>query len=217
MGLFKRLKHVVLADLHSLIDKCEDPIDMTKQYLRELEEQMKKAQQALAQQFVVEHRYKLLIEQTEEKIEKRSRQAKLAVEKNEEAIAKMALQEKLAYEKKLELYKQQYTTLSEKTTYLKEQLKKLKETYDELKVKQLDLIARAHAAQAIKAIHTSLTHLGPEEALKGFARMEERIFALEAEAEASRYVYEESKKALSLSPQFQEEVERQLAELKAVK
>jgi phage shock protein A len=215
MGLFKRVKNVLLADLHDLIDKCEDPISMTKQYLRELEEQMEKAQRALAQQFVIERRYEQLIQQAEEMIEKRARQAKLAVEKNEEAIAKMALQEKIAYEKKLALYKQQYETLKEKTTYLTEQLKQLHEKYEELKVKQLDLIARANAAQAIKNINTSLVSFNPEHALKGFARMEERILALEAEAQASSYLYE-SYKALHTLP-LQNEVEKELEQLKEAK
>ncbi|MCL6587971.1 MAG: PspA/IM30 family protein [Anoxybacillus sp.] len=213
MGLFKRVKTIVLADINDLIDKCEDPISMTKQYLRELEEQLEKAQQALAQQFVVENRYERLIQHAEEMIEKRARQAKLAVEKNEEAIAKMALQEKLLYEKKLEMYKQQYTTLTEKTTYLKEQIKKLKETYEELKVKQLDLIARANMAKAIQTINQTLVSFRPDHVLKGFARMEERIFALEAEAKASSYVYE-SQRAVT-SPAFDEEVEKELAKLKA--
>jgi len=101
MGIFKRVKHVVLADLHDMIDKCEDPIRMTKQYIRELEEQLEQAQQALAQQFVLEQKYERLIADAEEMIAKRARQAKLAVEKNEEPIAKMALQEKVAYEKKI--------------------------------------------------------------------------------------------------------------------
>ncbi|MGX1983994.1 phage shock protein A (PspA) family protein [Thermolongibacillus altinsuensis] len=215
MGLFKRVKNVMLADLHDLIDKLEDPISMTKQYLRELEEQMEKAQRALAQQFAIERRYEQLIQQAEEMIEKRARQAKLAVEKNEEAIAKMALQEKIAYEKKLALYKQQYETLKEKTTYLTEQLKQLHEKYEELKAKQLDLIARANAAQAIKDINASLISFNPEHALKGFARMEERILALEAEAKASSYLYE-SYKALHTLP-LQNEVEKELEQLKEAK
>lgn len=214
MGLLKRVKNVVLADLHDLVDKFEDPISMTKQYLRELEEQIEKAQHALAQQFVIERRYERLIQQAEEMVEKRTRQAKLAVERNEDAIAKMALQEKIAYEKKGSLYKQQYEALKEKTTYLTEQLKQLKEKYEELKVKQLDLITRAHAAQAIKEINTSLVSFSPEHALKGFERMEERVFALEAEAKASSYLYE-SHKTLHMSPLFQEEVEKELAQLKA--
>ncbi len=216
MGLLKRVKNVVLADLHELVDKFEDPISMTKQYLRDLEEQIEKAQHALAQQFIVERRYEALIQQAEEIVEKRARQAKLAVERNEESIAKMALQEKLAYEKKLSLYKQQYDTLKEKTTYLTEQLKQLKETYEELKVKQLDLIARANAAKAVKQINASLVSFHPDHALKGFARMEERVFALEAEAKASSYLYE-SHKALHSSSQLEEEVEKELAQLKAAR
>ncbi len=100
MGILKRVKHVVLADLHDIIDKCEDPIRMTKQYIRELEGQLEKAQQALVHQFMLEQKYEHLIADAKEMIEKRARQAKLAVEKNEEPIAKMALQEKISYEKK---------------------------------------------------------------------------------------------------------------------
>jgi phage shock protein A len=214
VGLFKRVKNVILADLHDFVDQLEDPISMTKQYLRELEDQIEKAQLALSQQFAVEHRYEQLIQQAKEMIEKRARQAKLAVEREEETIAKMALQEKIAYEKKLSFYQQQYETLKEKTTYLSEQLKQLKEKYEELKVKQLDLIARAHAAKAIKDINASLVSFNPDHALKGFARMEERIIALEAEAKASSYVYE-STKPLHFDPLLQEEVEKELEQLKA--
>ncbi|HZG59739.1 MAG TPA: PspA/IM30 family protein [Anoxybacillus sp.] len=214
MGLFKRVKNVMLADLHDFVDRLEDPISMTKQYLRELEEQIEKAQAALSQQLAVEQRYERLIQQAKEMIEKRTRQAKLAVEREEETIAKMALQEKIAYEKKLSSYQQQYEALKEKTTYLTEQLKQLKEKYEELKVKQLDLIARAHAAQAIKDINTSLISFSPDRALKGFARMEERVFVLEAEVKASGYVYE-STKPLHLDPLLQEEVEKELEQLKA--
>ncbi|WP_044894980.1 PspA/IM30 family protein [Bacillus alveayuensis] len=216
MGLFKRVKNVMLADLHDFVDKLEDPISMTKQYLRELEGQIEKGRSALAQQIAVEQRYEQLIEQAKEMIEKRTRQAKLAVERNEETIAKMALQEKIVYEKKLSSYQQQYKALKEKTTYLTEQLKQLQDKYEELKTKQLDLIARAHAAKAIKDINASLVSFSPDYALKGFARMEERILALEAEAKASSYVYE-STKPLHLDPLLQEEVKKELVQLKAAK
>ncbi|KXG08310.1 PspA/IM30 family protein [Anoxybacillus rupiensis] len=216
MGIFKRLKRIVTADLHDWIDKCEDPIRMTKQYLRELNEQIDNTQQALAQQFAIQQRYEMLIHRTEEIVKKRERQAKLAIEKEEEAIAKMALQEKISYEKKLETYKQQYNTLIEKTTYLNEQLKKLKEKYEELKIKHFDFIARAHAAKAITDVNTSLVSFNPEQILKGFERIEEHVRSLEAKAKASTYVYE-TQKTLSLPPVFHEEVEQELAKLKTAK
>ena len=115
MGIFRRMKTIVLAEVNEQIDRWEDPVAMTKQYLRELEEQLERGRQALAQQWVAEQRYETLIAQAEATIEKRSRQAKLALERNEEAVAKLALRDKLLYEKKLEAYKQQYDAIKAKT------------------------------------------------------------------------------------------------------
>lgn len=207
MGILKRVKHVVLADLHDMIDKCEDPIRMTKQYIRELEEQIEKAQQALAHQFVLEQKYERLIADAKEMIEKRARQAKLAVEKNEEPIAKMALQEKIAYEKKLELYTQQYNTLKEKTTVLTEKVKQLYETYEQLKMKQMQLMTRFYVAETLKQIDEAITSFRYDHVIKGFARMEEKVMLLEAEAKARSLIQ-------TMLPQsFDAEVEQQLKQL----
>ena len=54
MGIFKRVKHMATADMHNFLDKVENPVSMVKQYIRELEEQIGQAQQALAQQYFVE-------------------------------------------------------------------------------------------------------------------------------------------------------------------
>jgi phage shock protein A len=211
MGLFRRVKTVILAELHELIDHWEDPVAMTKQYLRELQDQIENVQQAIARQIAVEQRYESLITHAKTMIEKRERQAKLALEHNEETIAKLALREKLMYEKKLSAYQQQYETIKEKTTYMTEQLKQLTEKYDELSAKQLDLIARANAAKTIKDVNTTLASFHPEHALRGFARMEERVLALEAEANASRHLLESTH---TLPSTVEEEVENELAKWK---
>jgi phage shock protein A len=211
MGLFHRVKTMILADLHELVDQWEDPIALTKQYLRELQEQIEKAQRSIAQQIALEQRYESLITHTKTMIEKRARQAKLALERNEETIAKLALREKLMYEKKLADYQQQYETIKEKTTYMTEQLQHLHEKYEELSVKQWELHARANAAKTIKDINTTLASFHPEQALRGFARMEERILALEAEANASRHFFELTH---TLPSTIEEEVENELAKWK---
>lgn len=211
MGLFRRVKTIILADLHELVDQWEDPVALTKQYLRELQEQIETAQRSIAQQMALEQRYASLIAHVKTMIEKRTRQAKLALERNEEAIAKLALREKLTYEKKLSAYQQQYETLQEKTTYMSEQLNKLYEKYEELSAKQWELHARANAAKTIKDINTTLASFQTEQALRGFARMEERVFALEAEANASRRFLES---AHAFPSTIDEEVETELAKWK---
>jgi phage shock protein A len=210
MGVFRRIKTIVLAEVNEQIDQWEDPIAMTKQYLRELEQQLEQGRQALAQQWVTEQRYATLIAQAEETVEKRNRQAKLALERNEEAVAKLALGDKLLYEKKLETYKQQYETIKAKTAEIVRRLNQLRERYDELAAKQLELTARVNAAKALKQIDTTLASFSADEALRGFARMEERVIALEAEASAARFG---TNAVLSPVP-FEEEVERELAKWK---
>ncbi|EZP78413.1 phage shock protein PspA [Parageobacillus genomosp. 1] len=211
MGLFHRVKTIILAEMHELVDQWEDPATMTKQYLRELEEHIHQGQQALAQQLLAEQRYETLIAQTKAIVEKRSRQATLALERNEEAMAKLALREKLLYEKKLSTYEQQYETVKEKTAYMVEQLKQLQEKHEELSAKQLELIARANAANALKQIDATLASFRPDHALRGFARMEERVLALEAEAAAARH-FLASKHSFPFS--LEEEVENELAKWK---
>lgn len=81
MGIFKRVKTIVQSDLHGFLDRIEDPVNMAKQYIRELEEQLNHAVEALSQQLLVERKHSALIEQTEAILAKRSRQAELAVDR----------------------------------------------------------------------------------------------------------------------------------------
>ncbi|MEW5323551.1 PspA/IM30 family protein [Geobacillus thermoleovorans] len=210
MGIFRRIKTIILAEVNEQIDRWEDPVAMTKQYLRELEEQLEQGRRALAQQWVAERRYETLIAQAEATVEKRSRQAKLALERNEESVAKLALCDKLLYEKKLEAYKQQYEAIKAKTAEVANRLNQLRERYDELAAKQLELAARVNAAQALKQIDTALASFSADETLRGFARMEERVIALEAEAAAARFG---TNAVLSPVP-LDEEVEREFAKWK---
>ena len=49
MNIFKRLLAIGQAEIHSAVDKMEDPIHMTEQGIREMKEDLEKAFEALAQ------------------------------------------------------------------------------------------------------------------------------------------------------------------------
>lgn len=215
MGIFKRMKQIVLADIHDVLDKVEDPISMVGQYLREMEEQLARAQKAFSDQLFLEKKYEMLVEETQAIIEKRVRQANLAVDRNQDEIAKLALQEKIVQEQKLASYKQQQETIQAQTANLSEKVKELKDKYEELKLKQQELIARANTAKAVKAIQTAIHSFSADNAMRGFARMEDRILALEAEAKASQAFA--THRQPSVNTLLQPEVEQQLEQLKAAK
>lgn len=216
MGIFKRLKGIALADINSVIDKMEDPISMLNQYLRDLEVEIEKAEKSLANQLFIEKKYKCILTETEGIVSKRARQAQLAVEKNEDEIAKLALQDKITNEKKLATTKEAYETTKKQTTTLYGQVKKLKETYEELQRKKLILISRANAAQASNQVNQTLASFSPENAVRGFARMEDQILNLEAKASAAQSIYEMKRpqEAIYLDKILQEEVQLEFDKLK---
>lgn len=215
MGIFKRLKSIALADVHEVLDKAEDPVSMLKQHIRDMEEQLVKAQQALAGQLGLEKQCEALVVQAQAVVEKRLRQANLAIERNEDEAAKLALQDKIVNERRLLAYKQQYEAVQAKTAELQSKVKVLQEKYEELKLKQQELASRAHTAKAVQAIQTTISSFGADSAVQGFSRMEERIWALEAETKASQELaapLQPSRNAL-----LQAEAEQELEQLKEAK
>ncbi len=82
------------------LDKLENPVSMLKQYLRETEKQITKAQKALSHQYYLENKYKALISETDALIAKRTRQAELAVSRGEDHMAQLACKKKFQMRKK---------------------------------------------------------------------------------------------------------------------
>ncbi|PGV56639.1 phage shock protein A [Bacillus cereus] len=216
MGILKRIKNIVVADVHQTLDKVENPASMLKQYLRETEQQITKAQKALAHQYYLEKKYEALISETDALIAKRIRQAELAVSREEDQMAQLALQEKIVNEKKAELYRKQYEITKEQTATLYEQIDKLQKKYGELQYKELVLVSRLNAAQAIKESNTAIDSFHTESTAKGFARIESYVQKLEAETAASNYFYNlnSPNQQEVLDQNLQEEVQRELEKLK---
>ncbi|PGP25924.1 phage shock protein A [Bacillus cereus] len=216
MGILKRIKSIVVADVHQTLDKIENPVSMLKQYRRETEQQITKAEKALSHQYYLEKKYEALISETNALIAKRTRQAELAVSREEDHMAQLALQEKIVNEKKAELYRQQYEITKEQTATLYEQIDKLQKKYGELQYKELVLVSRLNAAQAIKESNRAIDSFHTESTAKGFARIESYVQKLEAETAASNYFYnmKSPNQQEVLDQNLQEEVQRELEKLK---
>lgn len=214
MSIFKRVKTIVKADIHELLDKVEDPISLLNQYMRELDEQVEKAKDALGNQLYLEKRHAQLVAEVSAVVLKRTRQAELAVEKGEDAIARIALQEKLLQETKLKLYQEQYESIKQQTSVLREQIDSLLEKHNELSNRRLVLLSRAHAAKAQQQLQAAILSFNADDALKGFNRVENYVRKLEAQAAAGAYFVPA---APAVSLEIQETVERELALLKGSK
>ncbi|WP_309123127.1 PspA/IM30 family protein [Paenibacillus sp.] len=215
MGMFKRIKQIAAADLHGVLDRFEDPVAMVKQYIREIEEEMENAREAMARQLAAEQNYGLLIVQTRDTIAKRSRQAELAVDKEDDAIAELALEDKLQQSRLLAGYEEQQAAVRDRLEALKTELTRLAQLHRELTTKLEALLIRAHAAQAVGAAASAAPSFRTDEIVRNVSRMEAKVWRMEAGANASRQL------SAALDPLKQwerrDEVRAELERLKAAK
>lgn len=220
MGMIKRVRDILSASINDILDKIEDPIAMLNQYMRDMESEMTKAEEAVARQAVLEKKWQHLIEEMETRANKRQRQARLAVENGDDDIARQALADKEFCEQKIAEYRTQLDDTKAQKRELLEQLLELKDKYAEMRHKKWRLIARVNVAEAMKQMNVAMSSVDTESAAKGFSRIEERVLTMEAEAQACRHVRETFRTYLnSVIPanKYSDQVEAELKKLKAEK
>ncbi|WP_312114081.1 PspA/IM30 family protein [Brevibacillus reuszeri] len=215
MSIFKRLRDLTMSNLYALIEKAEDPIKMTDQYLRDMQEDLGEAEKAVAAQIALEKKFKVLYEEQEALVKKREEQAHVAAQAKNIDLARRALEEKKVAEQKMVEYKEGYEKNKLAADGLRDKLTEMKKQITELKNKRETLVARVNAAKAQKTINQAMAGFDGNSAMAGLKRMEEKALQMEAEAEASGEVY---KKESSLDDEIaklskDQQVEDELAAL----
>ncbi|MDQ1234433.1 phage shock protein A [Paenibacillus sp. SORGH_AS306] len=94
MSIFKRLRDLTLSNVFALIEKAEDPIKMTDQYIRDMSADLEDAEKAVASQIAIEKRFKQSYEEQEALVKKREEQAHMAAQAQNIDLARRALEEK---------------------------------------------------------------------------------------------------------------------------
>lgn len=199
MSIFKRLRDLTLSNVFALIEKAEDPIKLTDQYIRDMQEDLEDAEKAVAAQIALEKKFKKLYEEQEQLFQKRDEQAHLAAREQNMDLARRALEEKKTAETKMQEYKTSYEQNKVLAENLREKLDEMRKQLTEMKNKRETLVARYNAAKAQKEINRSMAGFGSDTAAAGLKRMEEKMLQMEAEAEASN---ELNTKEKSLDEEF---------------
>ncbi|MBB3127948.1 phage shock protein A [Paenibacillus rhizosphaerae] len=215
MAIFKRLRDLTMSNINAIIDKAEDPIKMTDQYIRDMTEDLEDAEKAVAAQIAIEKKFKQLYEEQQALVEKRTQQAHTAAQAQNVELARRALEEKKSAEQKMNEYKASYDQNKASADNLRAKLEEMRKQLTEMKNKRETLVARYNAAKAQTEINKAMNGFSTDSATNGMKRMEEKMLQMEAQAEASN---EMSAKDKSLDDEFEQlgkdkEVEDELAAL----
>lgn len=193
MSIFQRITTLTKAAIHEGLNKLEDPILLTGQYLRDLEDKISSAEgkqrELKAAASVLERRiyeYKVLAERSEA-------EAVQFMSEGNEPAARLAVMAKIRYTES-----EQECTAGLKETQatlasLEVQLASVKEEHTRLKAKRAELAERARKAAEIKQAAQGYSATAPADypgqvlnngaASRGFERMEDKIAMQEAMAE----------------------------------
>ena len=215
MALFKRIRDITAASINDLLDKAEDPVKMINQFLRDMEEDIAEAEVAVAKQIAIEKRFKEQRDEAASLVQKRADQAQKALEMENEDLARRALQDKREQQDRFTTFSAEYDKAKGLADDLRVKLEQMKDELLKMKGRREMLVARADAAKVQKQINHAMGGFGSESAARGFARMEEKVNQMEAEAEASNELRSPSR---SIDEEFKDldsGVEDELAALKA--
>jgi phage shock protein A len=185
MGIFKRLRDLTVASVNDVIDSLEDPAVMLTQYMRDMEAEIGRVEVAVARQVALEKKFRQQYEEALTMVEKRDRQIALALTEGEEELARRALLDKKQHEARAQEYQELYKSSREAAQQMREKLAELKDEFYKMRAKKYALMSRAQVARTQKQLNCVLSGIGSESASRGFARMEEKVLRMEAEAEMS--------------------------------
>jgi phage shock protein A len=200
MSLFKRLRDLTLSNVYALVEKAEDPVKLTDQYIRDMAEDLEEAEAAVASQIALEKKFKRLYEEQAELVNKRTEQAHAAAQAKNVDLARRALEEKNAAEQKMNEYQVAFAQNQQLANNLRAKLDEMRNQLTEMKNKRETLVARYNAAKAQNEINKAISGFGSETASAGLKRMEDKMLQMEAQAEASNEL--SSAKGKSLDEEF---------------
>ncbi|GGH86702.1 phage shock protein A [Pullulanibacillus pueri] len=214
--MFKRVKTIMSSELNALLDKAEDPVKMLDQFMRDMAEDIREVETAVAKQMANEKMLYKKYTDAEKLVEKREAQAVKALEAGNEDLARRALEDKKLHDSQAQTLKESWERAKADAADLKAKLQDMKNEYQEMDLKRDSLKARAEAAKTKTKINRSMSAIGSDASKQGFERMEEKVLRYEAEAETSEDLRSENR---SLDDEFEaletkSDVDLELEELK---
>lgn len=214
MGILDRVSQLLRANVNDMLDRAEDPEKMINQILRDMQENIGEARQAVAAMIAQEKELEIDLAQTRKLASEWQSKAERAVTAGKDDLAREALRRKKDNEENATVYEQQLGVQVQAVEKLKQQLQALEAKYQSTLSQRDSLITRQRRAEAQKKVAGQLQTFSPMDPSADLERMERKIRGSEAQAAAQIEMHDTSFDAQFRELDYDESVEDELAALK---
>lgn len=184
MGLMERIGRLFRSNVNSWTAQREDPEKILEQTVYEMQENLVRMRQGVAQAIATQKRTERQAAQADSTQEEWYRRAQMALEQGNDALAREALTKRKAYQQTSSALAEQIGQQKTLVAKLKKDMQALELKISEAKTKKDMYIARARSAEASLRLQEMLGETGDTSSLKAFEKMEDKLLELEAKQEA---------------------------------
>lgn len=218
MNIFKRIFRIGQAEIHSVVEKMEEPIKMTEQGIREMREDLNQSLEAYAKVKAMAIRTQNNINSKQKEADDYEQKAILLLEKankNEitidqaENLAKEALTLKKQLLEEVEELKNQVIIHEKSADEMHKNIEVLKFNINKWENELATLKARVRVANATKLVNKQMAKIDSNSTISMLERMKEKVEDDEALAQAYGSLADKSK---SVDDQINETLKADLIE-----
>ncbi len=214
MGIFSRFTDIVNSNINALLDKAEDPEEMVRLIIQEMEDTLVEVRSASAKTLANKKEIVSQINKYESDVAEWQGKAELALSKDREDLARAALQEKKKSAEAAESLSKELSVVDEQISKLQDEIGQLQDKLADAKTRQKAIIMRQKTASSRLDVKRTLDSTKVDNAMGRFEQYERKIDDLESQVDA----YDLGKK--TLNDEFAElesgdKIDEELAALKA--
>lgn len=215
MGIFSRFRDIISSNINAMLDKAEDPEKLIRLMIQEMEDTLIELKASCAGAMASQKKIERRLVEAQAKSDKWEARAQLAINKGREDLAREALLEKRAIITKVESLARELGDAEALIEEYQGDIVQLEAKLASVREKQRNLVQRHVHAKRKKKAQEDIRRSETADAFARFESFESRVERMESEAELVNFG-----RPASLEEEFDrlagdDEIEAELAALKA--
>ena len=215
MGIFTRVRDIISSNINTMLDKAEDPEKLVKMMIREMEDTLVEIKASCAGAMATKKRIQREMDALRARADEWATKSELAVVKGRDDLAREALVEKRRYVDRAGKLEEELAQCDELVEHYQSDIMQLEDKLNAARERKRALVQRHIHARQKKRAQMDIRKADLSDAMRRFDSFEHRIERMEAEADLVNFGRKPSLEEEFEKLQEDEQLERELEELKA--